>query len=89
MNKFHKFWVGTTTVLLTAVMLTSCSGGTSSNTGGGTPQSQNNNNNPQRTTTDRRLEQFQAESDAFWEEQRRLDQESLRQSNCLATLDGC
>ncbi|MFM6071273.1 MAG: hypothetical protein ACKPB9_06760 [Dolichospermum sp.] len=35
MNRFHKFWVGTTTVLLTAVMLTSCSGGTSSNTGGG------------------------------------------------------
>ncbi|MFM6349935.1 MAG: hypothetical protein ACKPFK_33065, partial [Dolichospermum sp.] len=24
MNRFHKFWVGTTTVLLTAVMLTSC-----------------------------------------------------------------
>ncbi|MFM6075585.1 MAG: hypothetical protein ACKPB9_29000, partial [Dolichospermum sp.] len=45
MNRFHKFWVGTTTVLLTAVMLTSCGGGTSSNTGGG--QAQNNNNNPQ------------------------------------------
>ncbi|MFM6077932.1 MAG: hypothetical protein ACKPCI_05320 [Dolichospermum sp.] len=123
MNKFHKFWVGTTTVLLTAVMLTSCSGGTSSNTGGGrssntsstggteitpvtpitsntTPQRQrsitggsrgntgtnsefiNNNNNLQ-------LERFQAERDAFWEEQRQLDLESQRQSNCLATLDGC
>lgn len=42
--------------------------------------------NPPRTRSQRR---FKEEMDSFWQKQGELDLESLRESNCLASSEGC
>jgi hypothetical protein len=34
-------------------------------------------------------QRFKEEMDSYWEKQRELDQKSLRESNCLASSEGC